>query len=224
MTSLGIFQLVSPALPVGAFSYSEGYEFLAQVQKISNESDVFTWLEGELLRGQLRIEAASLSPIMDCLDTWQRNKTFQAKQVVYEWDSWLMALRDSVEVRSQQRQMGKSLLQLLSEINYPLPDKNKDLSWPLAWSWAGLSWSLPKSEVVQGYLFSWVANQLSASLRVLPLRPNKVQAIQFQLLPLITCQSEILLNQDPHELWTGDIGATMAQQSHSELYSRLFRS
>ncbi len=224
MTSPTIFQLISPALPVGAFSYSEGLEFLVQGNKISNESEVFNWLQGELLRGQLRIEAASLSPIMDCLDNWERCQTFNSARNVYEWDSWLLALRDSAEIRSQQSQMGQSLLQLLADLDHPLPDKSKDLAWPIAWAWAGLSWSLPKFEVVQGFLYSWVANQLSASLRLLPLGPNKVQGIQFRLIPLITSQAEILLNQDPHNLWTGDIGTTMAQQSHTELYSRLFRS
>ena len=224
MTSPGIFQLVSPALPVGAFSYSEGLEFMAQTKKISNEYDIFLWLEAELLRGPLRMEAASLSPIMDCLFKWQKDKASISRDNVYEWESWLMALRDSVEVRSQQRQMGRSLVQLLSELGYQLPNNEKEFSWPIAWSWAGLSWSLPKLEVAQGYLYGWVANQLSASLRLLPLGPNKVQGIQYELMPLIASQSEILVSQDPHQLWNGDIGATMAQQSHSELYSRLFRS
>ncbi len=224
MTTPYILQLVSPALPVGAFSYSEGLEFLTQATKLSNEEEIYCWLKDELLRGQLRIEAASLSPIMDCLKIWKANKASSAKQNIEEWDSWLIALRDSVEIRSQQRQMGRSLLQLLSELNYPLPDKSKDFSWPIAWSWASLSWELPKFEVIQGYLFSWIANQLSACLRLLPLGPNKAQKIQLKLLPIISSQAKLLQMKDPHEIWSGDIGATMAQQSHSQLYSKLFRS
>ncbi len=224
MTSLAILQLVSPALPVGAFSYSEGLEFTAQKNKVSTESEVFDWLEGELKRGQLRIEAASLSVVMDCLDKWRIDQTSQAEKKVYDWDAWLLASRDSLEVRSQQRQMGMSLFQLLADLGFQLPNNQKNLSWPIAWSWAGLSWSLPKSQLVQGYLYSWVANQLSSVLRLLPFGPNKIQNIQFQLMPLISSQADVLVNQDPHQLWTGDIGSTMAQQSHKELYSRLFRS
>ncbi len=224
MTYLEILQLVSPALPVGAFSYSEGFEFLAQTNKISNESHIFNWLEAELLRGKLRVEAASLSPLMDCLNEWQREKNQKSKLIVFQWDQWLMASKDSLEIRTQQKQMGKSLLQLLSDLDHPLPGKEKNLSWPVAWAWAGVSWSLPKYEVIQGYLYGWISNQISASLRLLPLGPNKVQGVQHKLLPLITKQSEILLNQDPRKIWTGDIGAIMAQQSHAELYSRLFRS
>ena len=35
MTSLALLQLVSPALPVGAFSYSEGLEVLIQAGSVS---------------------------------------------------------------------------------------------------------------------------------------------------------------------------------------------
>ncbi len=224
MSLPAILQLVSPSLPVGAFSYSEGIEYLAQSEKITNEDELIIWIQSELERGQLRLEASAISPIMDCLKDWKDNKTNASRERVYEWNSWLQALRDSEEVRFQQRQMGQSLLQILSELNFPLPNNTKNLTWTIAWAWAGVNWSLPKIEMVQGYLYSWVSNQLNVALRVIPIGPNKVQTIQFNLNPMITTQAKHLLNKDPHQLWTGDIGATMAQQSHAELYSKLFRS
>ncbi|HJN36145.1 MAG TPA: urease accessory protein UreF, partial [Prochlorococcaceae cyanobacterium Fu_MAG_50] len=38
MTSLSLLQLVSPALPVGAFSYSEGLEWLVQNGRLQDEA------------------------------------------------------------------------------------------------------------------------------------------------------------------------------------------
>ena len=49
MTSLALLQLVSPALPVGAFSYSEGLEVLIQAGSIADEQAIQAWLEAELL-------------------------------------------------------------------------------------------------------------------------------------------------------------------------------
>ncbi len=224
MTSLRMLQLVSPALPVGAFSYSEGLEWLIQNDKISNESLLFNWLKAELLRGQIRIESAAQSPIREALQTWAKCKSPKTKKNVIELNSWLLALRDSSEVRMQQKQMGYSLLQLLEELGHPLPDTTKNLSWPIAWGWAGLAWQLSKSEVIEGYLFSWISNQLSAAVRLLPLGPTRAQVLQSNLLPLITKQAQELLDKDPKQIWTGDVGATFAQISHAELYSRLFRS
>ncbi len=219
-----MLQLVSPSLPVGAFSYSEGLEWLVQFGRISNESTLFDWLESELLRGQLRIEAAAQMPMREALIKWRIDETSDSLKNVLSWNSWLLALRDAREVREQHRQMGKSLLQLLSELGQPLPDGRDDLAWPMAWAWAGLAWNLSELEVIQGYLYAWVANQLSAAVRLIPLGPSKAQGLQLRLLPLISLQSEQLLNEDPHQLWSGDVGATMAQLSHDELYSRLFRS
>ncbi len=224
MTSLGMLQLVSPALPVGGFSYSEGLEWLIQKRKINNKSTLCEWLKAELLRGQIRIEASSQSLIRDSLDKWQSTNEKKAIEDLVEWDNWLLALRDSDKIRLQQKQMGQSLIQILLKLGCHLPDETKNFSWPSAWGCGGLFWKLSKIEVIEAYLYSWVANQLSAGIRLMPLGPTEAQQVQYSLLPLIESQAKELLSQKPHQLWTGDVGATIAQSSHSELYSRLFRS
>ncbi len=221
---LEFLQLISPSLPVGAFSYSEGLEWLVQNKKVNNEITLFNWIESELLRGQITIEACSISHIMKDLVSWSNTKDIQYKFVIKEWNSWLSSLRDSPEVRSQQIQMGESLLQLLIDLDHPLPDKEKKFIWPIAWAWAGVSWEIPKIDLVEGFLYSWVANQLSAALRLLSLGPTKAQQLQKRSLFLIKSQADYLLKQNPKEIWISDVGAIMAQQSHTELYSRLFRS
>ena len=221
---LEFLQLLSPSLPVGAFSYSEGLEWLVQNQKVNNETTLFNWIESELSRGQITIEASSISYIMKDLVDWKNNRDVQHKFVIEEWNSWLSSLRDSPDVRSQQTQMGESLLQLLIDLDHPLPDNEKKFIWPIAWAWAGVCWNIPSIDLVEGFLYSWVANQLSAALRLLSLGPTKAQQLQKKSLKLIKSQASYLLEQNPKEIWVGDVGAIMAQQSHVELYSRLFRS
>ena len=221
---LEFLQLLSPSLPVGAFSYSEGLEWLVQNQKVYDETTLFNWIESELSRGQITIEASSISHIMRDLIDWNNNQDAQYKFVIEEWNSWLSSLRDSPDVRAQQTQMGESLLQLLIDLDHPLPDNEKKFIWPIAWAWAGVCWGIPKIDLVEGFLYSWVANQLSAALRLLSLGPTKAQQLQNKSLLLIKSQASYLLEQNPKEIWMSDVGAIMAQQSHVELYSRLFRS
>ena len=45
---LHLLQLASPALPVGAYSYSEGIETLVDSGSITNEPSLKHWLEAEL--------------------------------------------------------------------------------------------------------------------------------------------------------------------------------
>lgn len=224
MTSLGMLQLVSPALPVGGFSYSEGLEWQIQQGKITNDSTLYEWIKAELLRGQIRLEACSQSFIRDSLEIWQSTNKQNAVANLVEWDNWLFTLRDSENIRNQQKQMGHSLIQLLLKLGCSLPEEANKFSWPSAWGCGGLFWQLSRIEVIEGYLYNWVANQLSASIRLMPLGPTEAQKLQFSLLSLIKSQANELLSKDPRQLWTGDIGATIAQSSHSELYSKLFRS
>ena len=221
---LEFLQLVSPSLPVEAFSYSEGLEWLVQNKKITNEKTLFNWIESELSRGQITIEASSIPHIMEDLVDWRDKKDEQYKSLIEEWNSWLTSLRDSPEIRSQQTQMGESLLQLLIDLDHPLPNNEKKFIWPIAWAWAGVCWDITQIDLVEGFLYSWVANQLSAALRLLSLGPTKAQQLQKKSLLLIRSQASYLLKQNPKEIWISDVGAIMAQQSHIELYSRLFRS
>ncbi len=222
MTSLALLQLVSPALPVGAFSYSEGLEVLIQNGSLIDELDLQHWIEAELQRGALRLEAAALNPLRVQLQRWEQERSEMPSELM-SLDGWLLALRESAEVRAQQGQMGGSLLQLMADLGHPLPQPVV-LAWPAAWAWAALSLKISELEMVEGYLYGWVANQLSAAVRLVPLGPTTAQRIQQQLLPMIREQASVLKDQDPYTLWCGGAGAGLAQLAHAELYSRLFRS
>ena len=208
---LRLFQLISPALPVGAFSYSEGLEVLVQRGLLLDGAGVRAWLEAELQRGTLVLEAASLPSLL-----------LAEAAELRERDSWLLALREAAEVRAQQRQMGASLLGLLADLGFNPPALN--LAWPAAFALAGRALDVGATELVEAYLYGWVANQLSAALRLVPLGPTEAQRLQLGLAPLIAQRALELAAADPHQLWSGGVGAGLAQLRHAELYSRLFRS
>ena len=223
MTSLALLQMVSPALPVGAFSYSEGLEVLIQSGALTDEHGIELWLAAELQRGGLRLEAAALPELAADLRQWQVSADASARTRVIDLDGWLLATREAAELRVQQRQMGGSLLELLAEMGHPLPEA-LPLAWPAAWAWASVALQVAEREMVEGYLYGWVANQLSAAVRLVPLGPTRAQVLQQCLLPQIVNVAEQLSGVHPHELWNSGVGVSMAQLAHAELYSRLFRS
>lgn len=229
LARLRLYQLISPALPVGAFSYSEGLEVLVQTGRLGDAAAVQAWLEAELTHGALRLEAASLPRLMELLRDWQersdvdRRAASQARLRLIDRDGWLLAQREAAEVRAQQRQMGGSLLQLLADLGWPLPEPLA-LAWPSAFAWAGHCLALPGPALVEAYHYGWVANQLSAAVRLVPLGPTEAQRLQLRLSPAIARQAAALASTDPGTLWSGGVGAGLAQLGHSQLYSRLFRS
>ena len=192
--------------------------------QLRSPQDVGDWLEAELRQGVVRLETAALEPMQQCLQQWQTGADAGAEAQLRDLDGWLLAQREALELRQQQRQMGRSLLQLLAELGWPLPNGALDLSWPAAWCWAGRCLDVEAEALRQGYLFSWVANQISAAVRLVPLGPTQGQRLQLALAPLIDEQAQALAEVDPHQLWSSGVGAGLAQLQHAELYSRLFRS
>ena len=225
---LRLFQLVSPALPVGAFSYSEGLEVMVQCGQLADVAAVRRWLEAELGRGGLCLEAASLAGMRAELERARAAADpAAAMAVVRDRQDWLLAQREAAELRAQQRQMGGSLCQLLEDLGWPLPDRasgGAPLAWTAAWAWAGVCLALPDPDLVEGYLHGWTTNQISAAVRLVPLGPTEAQRLQLALVPLLAARAGELVGGDPAGLWNGGVGAGLAQLGHGELYSRLFRS
>ncbi len=228
---LRLFQLVSPALPVGGFSYAEGLEVLVQAGELVDADGVAQWLEAELQRGALAIEAATLPRLIQALIRWRETADGPAWQEVLELDGWLLAQREAPEIRAQQRQMGRSLLQLLADLGLGLsspevsgPAASRFLAWPGAWGWAAVALEIAPAAAVEAYLYGWVANQLSAAVRLVPLGPTEAQRLQLALAPTISSRAAALAAADARDLWSGGVGAGLAQLRQGELYSRLFRS
>jgi len=224
---LRLFQLVSPALPVGAFSYSEGLEVLQHQGRLGTAAELQQWLEAELQRGAVTLEAAALAALGACIARWRGGDT-TAQIALVELDAWLLAQREAAELRAQQRQMGQSLLQLLAEVTgplLPLPvPAQVGLAWPAAFAWAGACLELGSPVLEQAYLYGWTANQISAAVRLVPLGPTEGQRLQLALSPLIAQRAQELAQAHPRSLWSSGVGAGLVQLQHSELYSRLFRS
>jgi len=230
---LRLYQLVSPALPVGAFSYSEGLEVLSQAGRLRGGAAVEGWIRAELERGLVPLEAAALPELMGALTAWREGGAspagLLARERVCDRDDWLLALREAPEVRAQQRQMGASLLGLLADLGWPLPPAPPDeppvvLGWPGAWAWALVALAIPPPDGIEAYLYSWVANQLSAAVRLVPLGPTEAQRLQLRLGPRIAERAAALAQAGPQACWSGGVGAGLAQLQHGDLYSRLFRS
>lgn len=228
LACLRLYQLVSPALPVGAFSYAEGLEVLVQSGRLTAVEPLQQWLQAELERGAVALEAAALAALQAAWGRCQQGEAAALAELL-DLDGWLLAQREAPELRAQQRQMGQSLLQLLADLDQPLPVLLQDLpprslAWPAAFAWAAQALELGSPAIETAYLYSWVANQLSAAVRLVPLGPTQAQRLQLQLAPLIAERGRQLALADPRQLWNGGVGAGLAQLQQAELYSRLFRS
>ena len=99
---LRLLQLVSPSLPVGMYSYSQGMEQAVENGWIKNEAQTRDWLAGLLRHSLARLDAALL---VQLYDAWARNDA----DAVVRWSMELTAMRETEELRTEDRQTGQAL-------------------------------------------------------------------------------------------------------------------
>ena len=220
------YLLTSPSLPVGCFCYSEGLESYLKIKNLEGSDHIKELIKNELTIGQIRIEAKCLIEFFDIfVDLKLGNNINNNKQRLLSLDKWLLSARDSVEIRDQQTQMAKSLFELTKEFGFEyVYEKNKSISWSLAWSWACFSFQINQLEMIENFIYAWTANQLSAAIRLIPMGSIKAQTIQLELLDLISEVSQEVVDRNINDLYVGNISLSMAQQNHNDLYTKLFRN
>ena len=220
------YLLISPSLPVGGFCYSEGLESYLKIKNLQESKHIKELIENELKIGQIRIDSKCLIEFYDIFVELKLSRNLKNnKQKLLSLDKWLLSFKDAVEIRDQQTQMAKSLFELTKEFGFEyLYEKNKSISWSLAWSWACFSFQINKLEMIENFIYAWTANQLSAAIRLIPMGSIKAQTIQLELLDLISEVSQEIVDRNINDLYVGNISLSMAQQNHNDLYTKLFRN
>ena len=232
-----LLQLASPALPVGAYTYSQGLEWAVESGRLKNEADCLTWV-GDLLEGPVgRYEAPLLGEL---IRAWAGDSPAHLDRVTQLNGDWL-ASREGAELRGEAVQMGYSLRRLFHELQTQtgnrddltpvLPkgllarlDALPEVAFPTAWSAPVAAWGIAPEDALVAYLWSWAENQVMAALKAVPLGQAAGQRVLLALgrrLPAVAAQALTL----PEEAWCNFApGFALASLNHETQYSRLFRS
>ena len=220
------YLLISPNLPVGGFCYSEGMECYIHNKNLKDSNSVKELIISELKIGQIRLDARLLLDFFDIFIEINDGKNLKNNyQKLLSLNKWILSSKDSVEMREQQTHMAKSLFDLTNEFGFEyLYENNKKSSWPLAWSWACYCFEITKLEMLENFFYAWSANQLSAALRLIPIGSTKAQLIQRDLLTIISKVSKEIMDKKIDDIYFGNVGLSMAQQNHNDLYTKLFRN
>ncbi len=220
-TLLALLQLTSPALPIGAYSYSEGLESLVEQGSIRSDSDLKTWLKESLATGSIGLDLAVL---LRAHRAWNRG---DLENLIY-WNHWLSATRETAELQQQSWQMGRSLLKLLKNL-YPLNDWavwDMGVNWNIAIVFAlaaGLA-NIDEHNAALGYAYSWASNGVSAGVKLIPLGQTAGQQLMLSLTEPIAQATDRALTVEDDRLFSCNWGLTLASMAHETQYSRLFQS
>ena len=221
----GLLQLIwlaSPALPIGGFSYSEGLEAAIEQGLVHNEASATDWVVDQLHLTQSRGDMAVLA---QAIPAWQSHDTARLQAL----NDWVMATRETAEMRLQTEQMGRSLLDWLRNLQQASDAQlacctKLPPTYPLAMALALSLVQTPIDQALQACAFGWAENMTQAALKAVPLGQSAGQRMLARLareIPLAV-QTAMALQDEDRQAFNPMLAILSAR--HETQYSRIFRS
>lgn len=220
LARLRLWQLISPALPVGAYAYSQGLEYALHAGWLQDEHDVQQWIQGLLQHTLCRLDI----PVLQRLYVAWADEDIAA---VEHWSAFILAAREARELREEDLHLGRALATLLSELGIAEAVQFKFSSrapFVNLLALAGVRWQVALDELAMGLLWTWSENQVAAAIKLVPLGQTSGQKILSAIAQTIPAAVEEGLHLDDAAIGAAAPGLGIASALHETQYSRLFRS
>ena len=218
-----LLHLASPALPIGGFSYSQGLEAAVDARIIYDAATTRHWIEGGL-RCVLAVNELPMLALF--LRQWEMNDFPELERL----NAVFLASRETSELRRETEQMGWSLSQLATGLEWSDQTRRTQLKrlqpigLPAAFAFAAVGLGIDHESALAVYAFTWVENQVAAAVKAVPLGQIAGQKILFAMHAFIPEVVRRALAMAPDEIRTFAPHLGILAARHENQYSRLFRS
>ena len=223
---LRLLSWLSPAFPTGSYSYSHGLEWAVETGDVSDRRSLVDWLEADLCYGSGRNEAIFFS------EAW-RSAIDDDRAKLMEIAELAAAFRGTSEFALESSQQAAACLATLRRV---WPDRLLDwLSERLSEHHVlpalavvlgvGLArQGIPASVALPAFLQSYIANFVTAGVRLTPLGQTEGQLAIAELEEAVLAASAQAQNATIDDLGSAAFMVDLASMAHETQYTRLFRS
>jgi len=215
--TLRLWQLISPTLPVGAYSYSQALEYVIECGTVRDERSTLVWLRELLHHGLATLD---LPVLLRVHRAWAHEDTTAVVRLSRE----LEARRDTAELRFEDMAMGGALAQLLAKLGEPLPTGAPRLPFACAFAVACANWQIPEEDACAGFAWAWCESQIAAAVKLVPLGHTAGQRLLLALGAEIAAAVAAAAAIEDDDIGTTLPGLAIASALHETQYTRLFRS
>jgi urease accessory protein len=214
---------LSPAFPVGAFSYSSGIEWAVEAGDITDAAALRGWLAAMLGDGSGFCDGVFLA---------------QAHRAASSNDH--TALREIAElasafVPSRERQLetstqGRAFIDIARAawacdgLDELISACGRPPVYPVGVGIVSAAHKIPLAPAMHAFLHALVSNWISAGARLVPLGQTDSQRILAALEPTVVATASRALQATPDDLGSATFRADLASLRHETQYTRLFRS
>ena len=217
---------LSPAFPTGSYSYSHGIEWAVEAGHIHDRKSLVDWLEADLCYGSGRNEAIFL------IGAWRSAREDDTGKLL-EIAELAAAFRSTSEFALETSQQAASCLATLRRVwPDPLLESLSEflselriapvLSYVLGVRAA--TQDIPATLALPAFLQSYLANLITAGVRLIPLGQTDGQLAIAELEEAVLAVASQAEQATIHDLGSAMFMVDLASAFHETQYTRLFRS
>lgn len=214
---------LSPAYPVGAFSYSHGLEAAVEEGSVRDRAGLVRYVSAVLGAGAGRVDGALLAAVWRAAEAGDGAALDGAAGLGAAW-------RGTAETALESLQQGASFA-AVTQAAWPDPRfaafaarHPRRLSAAVAFGAAAGFGGVPLRPALAGWLGALAANLVSAGVRLVPLGQTDGQVATAALFPAVEAAADAALAADLDRLGTAAPVLDLLSMRHETQYTRLFRS
>lgn len=213
---------LSPSFPVGAFAYSHGLEWAFETGDLTDAETLRDWLDALVSHGSLRNDLI--------LFACAHRVSGEGGGGLPEIAELALALANSAERRLETVTQGNAFVAAAraawpcGAIERLRADWPGDVAYPVAVAVASAGHGLPLLASLEAYGLAFVANLVSASVRLGIVGQTDGQRITAALVPALHAAAAAAQTATLDDLGSGCLRSDIAALRHETQYSRLFRS
>jgi urease accessory protein len=214
---------LSPAFPVGAFSYSSGIEWAVEAGDIGDAASLRDWLAAMLAEGSGFCDGVFLAHA-------HRAAAPRDEGALREIAELASAFVPSRERQLETSAQGRAFIDIARAawncdgLDMLIATCEGAIVYPVAVGIVSSVHAIPLAPAMHAFLHALVSNWISAGARLIPLGQTDSQRLLALLEPVVAATASRALAASLDDLGSATFRADLASLRHETQYTRLFRS
>jgi urease accessory protein len=214
---------LSPAYPVGAFSYSSGIEWAVEAGDIRDAASLREWLAAMIAQGSGFCDAVFLAQAHCAAEAPNAKALHDVAELA-------AAFSPSKERHLETTAQGRAFIEATAAAwHCDALDRLREawdgpVAYPVAVGVAAAGHGIAAETALHAYLHALVSNWISAGVRLIPLGQTDGQRVLAALEAIIAATARRALGASLDDLGSAILRADIGSMKHETQYTRLFRS
>jgi urease accessory protein len=214
---------LSPAFPVGAFSYSSGIEWAVEAGDIADAASLRGWLAAMLADGSGFCDGVFLAQAHRAASS---NDAAGLREIAELAAAFVPSRERQLETSTQ----GRAFIDIARAawacdgLDQQISACDGGIVYPVAVGIVSAAHKIPLAPAMHAFLHALVSNWISAGARLVPLGQTDSQRILAALEPVVVATAKRALQATLDDLGSATFRADLASLRHEAQYTRLFRS